>query len=197
MGRRRNRSARSCSFLHPSLVVVTFDSAHALSGGGGLENVALAAGLILLGLAFLVQKSLDRRVSIALLGLGLVLFIGSFTFLQNVGGGDTITVQGQEFETSELVDAVTAMCTARDDADDKEGAQATFLNRAHIPLHVIAAALEDEDRALAGRLLEVKQGVEEEFAGDADPKELADGLDELITVTAEALNVLGIEAATC
>jgi hypothetical protein len=61
----------------------------------------------------------------------------------------------------------------------------------------MAAAVEDEDRALSGRLLEAKQAVEEEFAGEADPEELEQGLNELIEVSAEVLNTLGIPADTC
>lgn len=176
---------------------MTFVVAHSASGGGSFDEIALAVGLILLGLAFLVQKSMDRRISILLVVLGLVAFIGSLTFFKNIGGGNTITVQGQEFTEDELVGAMAGMCTARNEVEDPDKAQATFLDRAHIPLHVIAAAVEDEDRDLSGRLLEVKQGVEEEFAGKADPKELEQGLNDLIEVSAEALVALGIGADTC
>lgn len=163
-----------------------------------MDSIALAVGVICLGLAFLVQKSLDRRVSIALVVIGLVGLVGSFTFLQNIGGGNTITVQGQEFEEEELQDAVTAICTARNEAPtDPDAAEVAFLDRAHIPLHVIAAAVEDEDRALAGRLLEAKQAVEEEFAGKTDPDELTEGFEELLVVTVEALKVLEIPASEC
>ena len=175
-----------------------FLSAHSASGGGSLDQIGLAVGVICLGLAFLVQKSLDRRVSIALVVVGLVGLVGSFTFLKNIGGGNTITVQGQEFQEQELQDAVVAICTARNEADtDTEAAELVFLDSAHLPLHVIAAAVEDEDRALAGRLLEAKQTVEEEFAGKTDPAELADELDALLDVTVESLYVLEIEVSTC
>lgn len=171
--------------------------AHSTSGGGNFDEIALAAGLILLGLAFLVQKSMDRRVGIVLVVLGLVALVGSQTFLKNLGGGNTITVQGQEFTEDELTGAMAAMCTARNEVEMPDQAQVTFLDRAHLPLHVIGAAVADEDRALSARLLEIKQGVEEEFAGKADPDELEEGLNDLIEVTAEALTVLGIPADTC
>ncbi|MBW3595284.1 MAG: hypothetical protein KY391_06860 [Actinobacteria bacterium] len=178
--------------------MIALSFAHSGTGGGNVESIALALGLVLLGLAFLVQRSLDRRVSILLVVLGLVAFVGSFTFLKNVGGGTTITVQGQEFEEEELQDAVAAICTARNEAaTDPEAAQMAFLDRAHLPLHVIAAAVEDEDRALSGDLLEAKQAVEEEFAGTADPEDLVDQLEELLEVTVEALQVLEIPASTC
>lgn len=171
--------------------------AHSASEGGSLGQVALAAGVALLGLAFLVQKSLDRRVSVVLVALGLVGLIGSFTFLKNIGGAGTITVQGQEYEEDELVDVVAATCTARDAAEDPDAAQATFLDRVHVPLHVIAVAVEDEDRSLSARLLEAKQDVEEELAEKADPEVLESAFDELIEVTAAALNALDISADTC
>ena len=172
--------------------------AHAASGGGNLDQIGLGLGVVLLGLAFLVQKSLDRRVSIALIVLGLVGLIGSFTFLKDIGGGNTIIVQGQEFEEEKLQDAVAALCTARNAAaGDPDGAEVTFLDRAHVPLHVIAAAVEDEDRALAGELLEAKQSVEEQFAGKTDPQELEEDLKTLLEVTVESLQVLQIPASTC
>ena len=172
--------------------------AHSSTGGGGLEEIGLALGLVLLGLAFLVQKSLDKRVGIVLFVLGLVGLIGSFTFLRDNGGSAKIVVEGREFEEEQLVDTVAAICTARNEASsDTEAAQRAFLDRTHLSLHVIGAAVEDEDRALAAELLEGKQDVEEEFAGKADPDELVDQLEELLAVTVEALEVLEIPASTC
>ena len=173
--------------------------AHSVSSGGGnLESIALAAGVILLGLAFLVQKSLDRRVSIALVVLGAVALIGSFTFLKNVGSGKSIVVQGQEYTEDELLEAVTALCTAREAAlNEPDEAEDAFLNRAHIPLHVIAAAVQDEDVAQAERLLKAKQKVEEEFAGDTDPEQLVDHFTELIDASAAALEAIDVPASTC
>ena len=177
---------------------MTIDLAHSASGGGSFDQIALAAGVVLLGLAFLVQKSLDPRVSIALVVLGLVGLIGSFTFFKNIGGGGTLTVQGQEFQVEELQDAVAAICLARETVDnDVEEAQMTFLDRAHVPLHVIAAAVEDEDRALSGQVLEAKQAVEQNFASTPEPEEMVDDLEALLEVTVEALDVLAIPASTC
>ena len=177
---------------------MTGSVAHSASGGGSLDEVALALGVIFLGLAFLVQKSLDRRVSIALIVLGLVGLVGSFTFLKNIGGGNTITVQGTEYEEDDLQGAVAAICTARNAAaTDPDAAEVAFLDRAHIPLHVIAVAVEDEDRRVSGELLQAKQEVEEQFAGKRDPQELEDGLEALLGVTVESLELLDIPASTC
>lgn len=174
---------------------MTLDLARSAFGGGRFDDVVLVVGLVLLGLAFLVQKSLDRRISILMVVIGLIGLIGSQTFLKNIGG-KTITVQGQEFQDKELQAAITAMCTARTEVEDPKAAQITFFDGAHVPLHVIAAALEEEDRALTARMLEAKQDVEEGFAG-ADPDELEEGLSALIEVTAEALAALDIPTDTC
>ena len=178
---------------------MTFQLAHSATGGGGsLDQIALAVGLVMLGLAFLVQKSLDRRVSIVLVVLGLIAFIGSFTFLKGVGGEKTIVVQGQEVTESELQDAVSAICTARNSADDNpDNAYTNFIERAHVRLHIIVAAVEDEDRELAARILEVKTAVEEEFVGTPDREKLVEDLQDLLEVTVEALNLLQIEATEC
>lgn len=176
---------------------MTLYLAHVAPKDGAFDEIALIGGLVLLGLAFLVQKSLDRRIGILLFVIGLVGLVGSQTFLKNLGMGDVITVKGQEFQEEELRGAVAAMCTARNQAEDPEAAQITFLDRAHSPLHVIAAALEDEDRALTARMLEAKQDVEEGFSGRADPDELEEGLSALIEVTAEALAALDIPADAC
>ena len=173
--------------------------AHTATGTGtDLEQIALAVAILVLGLSFLIQNSVDRRVSIGLAAFGLLALIGSFTFLRNIGGDPAIAVDGEEFSESELQDAVVGLCSARESApDDVADAEAAFLDRAHRPLHVLAAAVEDDDRELAGRLLVAKQIVESEFNGDRDPQELEQDLGELLDVTVEALQVLGIEAQTC
>ena len=176
---------------------MTVELAHTASGGGSLDQIALAVGLVLLGLAFLVQNSLDRRVSIALVVLGLIGFIGSFTFLEDVGGEMTLFAGGGEVTESDLQDAVSALCTARDAADDNpDQAYMNFIERAHVRLHVVVAAVEDEDRALAGRILEAKQSVEE-FVGTPDREKLKEDLETLLEVTVEALESLEIPASTC
>ena len=171
--------------------------AHSTSGGGNLDQIALAVGLVLLGLAFLVQRSLDRRVSVILVALGLVAFLGSFTFLKGIGQR-TITVQDQEFTEDQLVEGVIAICLTRDTFDnDLSEAQVHFLDRAHIALHAVAAAIEDDDRELSGRLLVAKQAVERGFAEKVEPQEMTERLEELLTVTIESLEVLEVPASRC
>lgn len=173
--------------------------AHTAAGGGtNLEQIALAVAVVALGLAFLVQKTVDRRVSVGLVAFGLIALIGSLTFLRGFGEEPAVTVGGEEFSETELQDAVVGLCSARESAtEDVDGAETAFLDRAHEPLHVLVAAIEDDDRALAGRLLVAKQVVEAEFDGDRDPQELEQDMDELLSVTVEALEVVGIEAHAC
>ena len=165
------------------------------TGGPGLEQIALSVGIVLLGLAFLVQKSLDPRVSIALLVLGIVAFVGAFTFLR--GGETTITVGGREVSEGDFEGAVLALCLVRDGADDIEAADATFQDRAHGPLHDLVTAVQDDDRELAGRLLVAKQAVENGLSGGEDPEQLAEDTDRLIAVTGDALQTVGMEAPEC
>lgn len=61
----------------------------------------------------------------------------------------------------------------------------------------MAAAIADDDRALAGSLLEAKQGVEEEFAGETDPEDLEREMNRLMEVSVEVPNALGVQADTC
>ena len=170
--------------------------AHTATGGGtSLEQLALAAGVLLLGFAFLVQKTVDRRVSIALVVLGLFAFVGAFTFFN--ASEPSVTVDGRRLTESDANDAIRALCVARDAAGDVAAARSAFEDRAHGPLHDIAAAIEDDDRDLAARLLVAKQAVEADLTVSRDPEQLADDLDRLVDATIVAVDALGMEATTC
>ena len=69
--------------------------------------------------------------------------------------------------------AVQGLCDAEAAAaaGDVEAASVAFADRAHATLHQVAADLQERDPALAGRLLEAKQGVEAALAEGA-PAEL-------------------------
>lgn len=174
---------------------MTFAHTTTSTGGPGLEQIALSAGIVLLGLAFLVQKSMDPRVSIALLVLGIVAFVGAFTFLR--GGEASITVDGRQVTEGDLEEAVFALCLVRDGAEQVEAADATFQDRAHGPLHDLVTAVEDDDRALAARLLIAKQAVENGLTGTTDPEQLAEDTERLISVTGDALQTVGMEVPEC
>lgn len=69
------------------------------------------------------------------------------------------------------------------EAGDSATAEARFTD-AHGGLHDLAAAVQDEDRALAARLLEAKEKVE---AADAGPQDRR----VLVTIVAESIEAAG------
>ena len=69
-------------------------------------------------------------------------------------------------------------------------ARATFLNRSHGDLHLLAADLAEKDRAVAARLLTQKQAVEAGPWVDADAAQ-ADRLLTLARTTKAGIGVLG------
>ncbi len=91
--------------------------------------------------------------------------------------------------TTEIPGVIDALCAARD-AGDSDRARTISFDRAHDPLHELAADLSDEDRGTEARLLEAKQRVEADLTSDASP-DLVDDLDELITATADAMEANG------
>jgi len=92
---------------------------------------------------------------------------------------------------------VDALCEAKDEAPrDPEAARTTFFDRAHDPLHDIAAAVEEVDRSSAARLLEAKQAVEADLEAMGTP-ELASDLGRLIAATRDALKDLSIPTEGC
>lgn len=178
---------------------MTLQLAHLVGSGGSLEEVALGVSIIFLGLAFLVQRSLNRWVSIVMLAIGVAGVIATFTVFRTAGSAGTLTLQGQDVSVAELRGSVAALCGAREAAadGDAEGAQRAFLDRAHGPLHTIAAAVQDDDRDVVARLLEAKAKVEEGFIDTDDARALARPLDDLVGVTVEALAVLDIRVEPC
>jgi hypothetical protein len=177
---------------------VTLKLAHILSGGSGIEQYALALGVIALGAAFLIQKTVDKKVSIGLVIVGAALLVASFTVLKSSGGGGSITVAGTSYPVSDFENAAAGLCAAQDQAtEDFRTAQVTFLNRSHGPLHVIAAAIEDEDRAQTATLLETKREVEQDIIDKVDGEELARDLGRLAGVTRRSLRVMNISVPPC
>lgn len=81
------------------------------------------------------------------------------------------------------------LCEARARATQPAAARTAFFDRAHQPIHELAAAAAQEDRAAAARLLEAKQVVERDLAGDASG--LAGDLDRLLTTTGRAIVATG------
>ncbi len=81
------------------------------------------------------------------------------------------------------------LCVARARATQPAAARTAFFDRAHQPIHELAAAAAREDRAAAARLLEAKQVVERDLAGDASG--LAGDLDRLLTTAGRAIVATG------
>ena len=179
---------------------MTLDFAHGSADGMSIEAIVLAVGVVLLGAAFLVQKTVDRKVSILLVVVGIAGIIAALTFLDgtSLSGGRSITVQGQEHTEAELGDAVLAICDARDAAqDDPDTANEIFIDRAHVPLHVIVVAVEDDDRALAGRILEAKQKVEQDLIEEVPSEVLARDLASLNDSASLGLERLSMTPPSC
>lgn len=92
------------------------------------------------------------------------------------------------------VGAVEALCAATEAAadGDSDAASAIFADRAHEPLHNLAAAVAERDRGVAGRLLETKQGVEARLEQGRPTT-----FDELIAAAREAAGVVGADPGGC
>lgn len=93
-------------------------------------------------------------------------------------------------------EAVRGLCELRS-ATDRAGAEATFLDRSHESLHVIAAATEVRDRGAAAGLLEAKQRVEADLAGADLPPDFAGDVGALTEATRAALDAIGLDAPAC
>jgi hypothetical protein len=174
--------------------------AHVTSSGGGngLDQIVLAAGVLALGLAFVFQKNVDKKVGVLLVVAGIVAIGLSLTVLKPGFGGATVTINGDDYPEEQLTEASAGLCDATEIAeDDEEEARIIFVDRVHTALHIIVAGIEDDDRELSGRLLRAKQTVEDQLAGEDDAGSLTDDLNELREATDEALLALGIEAPSC
>jgi len=101
--------------------------------------------------------------------------------------------------TEEAADrAVSGLCRIRTTlAKDRDAANRIFYDRSHEDLHVIAAATQGEDPAVAGRLLQAKERVEADLAPNRLPGGFVRNLDALIAATRDALGAIGLEAPGC
>ncbi len=104
----------------------------------------------------------------------------------------TITVAGQPVAVAPLVDAHAALCQG---AAAPDAARRLFFDRAHEPLHTVARALEDVDRAQAAQLLQAKERVESELPNR--PPTLSENLRRLAGVYRDGLGRLAITAPPC
>ena len=94
--------------------------------------------------------------------------------------------------------AVGALCEiATQEGTDRGAANASFYDRAHQTLHVIAAAVEVRDRAAAAALQQDKGVVEEDLARERLPRSFADDVRTLVGGTRDALARVGIDVPPC
>ena len=81
------------------------------------------------------------------------------------------------------------LCQTRAQAAQPVAARDTFLDLIHQPLHELAADAARTDRAAAARLLEAKQALERDLAGDTSA--LRADLDRLLDATRRAAAAAG------
>lgn len=93
-------------------------------------------------------------------------------------------------------EAVRGLCDL-ESATDRAEAEATFLDRSHETLHVIAAATEVRDRDAAADLLEAKQRVEADLVDLDLPPGFAADVGALIQASRAALDVIGLDSPAC
>ena len=115
-----------------------------------------------------------------------------------VTGARTITVDGEAIPASRLTDALQGLCDAGAEARGDVGtARATFYDRSHDDLHVLARALDPVDPSTAARLLEAKQRVESGLDARPPPPTLSDDIAALVTATRAGLGKLSVPGPDC
>jgi hypothetical protein len=97
--------------------------------------------------------------------------------------------------------AMDAVCQAETNANAREyrASYDAFAGKAHAYLHTLAAQVEREDPAVAARLFEAKQQVEETFRNPPfyGPTVMVQRFDDLEEAMREAAAVVGLPEATC
>lgn len=91
----------------------------------------------------------------------------------------------------------SGLCEAamKAEAGDTAGAEEVFYDIVHQPLHDLAAATSEVDRALAARLLEAKEAVESGL--DTDQTEVGDVFQALVAAADDALVTTGHDGVPC
>lgn len=170
--------------------------AHGGAGGSVGEALVLALPLLVLGVVLFIQKTVKPVVSVGLVVAGIAVVVGGMTIFAEDDHDAEASVPGGG---GSYVGAVTGLCEARRVAEaEPDEAARLFTDEAHVPLHDLAAEVEDEDRAAAAALLEAKQAVESDL--DDEPLQgetLEADLDELLKATVSGLAAIDVEAPTC
>lgn len=130
----------------------------------------------------------SRRPLGLLLGgvLAIVAVAAALSALSGPSDRSSAPGAGPSFES-----ARNGVCQAAESAShgDPAGARATFFDRSHQPLHELAAAAQERDRAAAARLLEAKERVETGL--EKASSTLAEDLDNLAVAAGRALAAAG------
>jgi hypothetical protein len=92
--------------------------------------------------------------------------------------------------------AILGLCGIAGDTERDEAAT-IFADRSHQTLHVIAAAVQAVDRAVAAELLEAKQVVEADLTEPVLPDGFSDHVSSLLDATRAALDAIGLPAPEC
>lgn len=91
--------------------------------------------------------------------------------------------------TSPYTTLYQGLCQTHVEATHPDAARRTFFDRVHQSLHELAAEAAASDRAAAARLLEAKEAVERDLAGE--PSVLRADLDRLLEATRLAIRAIG------
>ncbi|HZP26597.1 MAG TPA: hypothetical protein VFB90_06075 [Dehalococcoidia bacterium] len=144
------------------------------------------------------------------LGIAIAAILGVVLVVREDSNGSQVTPDGPTRQ--QLTTAHEGLCQARNLAaqGDLPGASRAFLDRAHLPLHVLAAAVQPRDTAAAGTLLETMFRVETVLFAttvvpgsdvtpvpQAAPAETAANVDQLRQTMEAAALVLGVKLAAC
>ncbi|MGH8993257.1 MAG: hypothetical protein ACRDZ7_17250 [Acidimicrobiia bacterium] len=112
--------------------------------------------------------------------------------------GGACSAGGSEIASGDVPgkEVMAGLCRTAEQADDAGAAEKAFA-RIHTDLHLVARAIEAEDRSVAGRLLVAKRKVEDDLHRQAGASELGPHLQQLITATGDGLERLDITVVPC
>jgi hypothetical protein len=148
-----------------------------------------------MGITFFIQKTAPPIVSVVFVLTGIALGIGGLTFFAGEGDAHADAPGPHDAHVSLVKD----LCAAQQAAvDDPTEATTIFQDEVHVPLHDLAADVQEADRDAAAGLLEAKQAVEARVGTDRVPGEgLESDLAELLEASVVGLRAIDVEAPTC
>jgi len=152
----------------------------------------VAAGVAWIAFPWLARR-VERPDLLRWLPPGLVVIGGALLWLSatDAPGG------GHDARAMSFAATAVALCDARRALPDDRGAAVrAFRDRAHEPLHLLAADA-SLDRALAADLLRDKERVEAAIASGAGGVQLQSPMAALSTSAARALADIGVEVEPC